>query len=122
MWDDCTYRVRLLKPRPSKRRVTQIKVIKPVSSSNAQIRLQKKIILRPYSAGIYVVSINEEPETLLDFESALKLHGSRNALCLQVNVDKEVHIPLVNSTNSRVSLKVGTLIGTYNTIDERDIS
>ena len=43
-------------------------------------------------------------------------------MCLQVNVDKEVHIPLVNSTNSRVSLKVGTLIGTYNTIDERDLS
>ena len=47
--------------------------------------------------------------------------GANNALCLKVNSLQEVHVPLVNSTKSRSRLNVGTLIGKYTKIDERDI-
>ena len=119
-WDDCTYPVRLLKPRPSTKRVKKVKLVKPSNPLTVQVRLEKKLILPP-SAGIYAVTVNEPQDTLLEFESVLKLHGASNALCLQVNADRKVHIPFVNSTKNRISLKIGTLIGSFNKIDERDI-
>ena len=120
-WDDCTYPVRLLKPRPSTKRVKKVKLGKSSDPLTVQVRLKKKLILPPASAGIYAVTVNEPQDTVLEFESVLKLHGASNALCLQVNADREVHIPFVNSTKNRISLKIGTLIGTFNKIDERDI-
>ena len=121
IWDNVTYRVRLLKPRPSTRRIRSIKMIEISKPCVDEIRLKKKITLHPSSAGIYAISVNEPPETLLEFESVIKNNGAKSALCLQVNDNQEVHIPLVNSTKGVVNLKIGTLIGTYNKIDERDI-
>ena len=113
--------MKLLKPRPSTKRVKKVKLVKPSDHVTVQVRPKKKLILPPSSAGIYAVIVNEPQDTLLEFESVLKLHGASNALCLQVNSDKEVHIPFVNSTKNRISLKTGAFIGTFNKIDERDI-
>ena len=42
-------------------------------------------------------------------------------LCLSVNDSPQVCIPLVNSANGMVTLKITTLLGTYIKIKEHDI-
>lgn len=124
IWNDCTYKVRLLKLRPSARRVRNIRIVMPPEPSaveSNEIRLKKKIILPPSSAGIYAIDINEVPNTLLEFQSELKTYGASTALCLSVSDKQEVHVPLVNSTKAIVKVREGTLLGKYVKIDEESL-
>lgn len=122
IWNDITFHVRLLKLRPSTRRIRKLRIGQPSNTSTDEIRLKKNIILPPSSVGVYAVSVNEEIDTVLEFESGLKQSGAMNALCLKVSSNKEVYVPLVNSTKGVVKLRIGTLVGTYNKIDEKDIT
>ncbi|XP_076037035.1 uncharacterized protein LOC143022621 [Oratosquilla oratoria] len=122
VWDSITYKVRLLKRRPSTRRIKSLKIVQPSDPDVREIRLKKPIILPPSSARIYAIKVKEDIDSVLEFESGLKHSGAMKALCLKVNKDQEVPLPLINSTKGIVKLKIGTLIGTYNKIDERDFS
>ncbi|XP_076061233.1 uncharacterized protein LOC143037014 [Oratosquilla oratoria] len=122
VWDSITYKVRLLKRRPSTRRIKSLRIVQPSDPDVREIRLKKPIILPPSSARIYAIKVKEDIDSVLEFESGLKHSGAMKALCLKVNKDQEVPLPLINSTKGIVKLKIGTLIGTYNKIDERDFS
>ena len=120
-WGDCTYPVRLLKQRPSTKRVRMISRVQ-IEEPNSTLRLKNKLVLPPSSAGIYAVPINESPGTLLEYQSVLRMRGVGTALCLQVSGERQVSLPLVNNTRSRIILKMGTLVGTYVKIKSEDLS
>ena len=122
IWNGITFLVRLLKMRPSTKRIRNLKIVQPSNPSTDEIRLKKKIVLPPSSVGVYTVSVNEDVNTVLEFESVVKHSGAMNRLCLKVSNNKEVYLPLVNSTKGVVKLRIGTLVGTYTKIDEKDIT
>ncbi|XP_066982274.1 uncharacterized protein [Macrobrachium rosenbergii] len=121
IWDRFIYPVRYLKPRPSNKRVRQVKVLQPNEPHKAHVRLEKKLILPQYTAGIYPLPVDEPPNTLLEFVPEIKECQTQSALCLKVNDAHEVFLPLVNNTKARMTVKVGTLLGYYRTISEGDI-
>ena len=120
-WDGCTYPVRMLKNRPCAKRIRHIREVKPSDPLNYHIRLKKKLVLPQHTTGFYPVQIDEPPGTLLEFLGQVDNCQPGAALCLSVNDSQEVCIPLVNSTKGRVTLKIGTLLGTYRKIREQDI-
>ena len=122
VWDGCTYPVRMLKPRPSRRRVREVTVVKPSEPGSCQVRLKEKLILPQYKAGIYSVHIKEPPDTLVEFTAEVDCCQPCTSLCLRVNETQEVFLPLVNSSKARITMKAGTLLGTYRKIEETDIN
>ena len=121
LWDGFTYPVRILRPRPSNKRVRHIKVTKPPDPCNAHVRLKKKIVLPQYTTGMYPVQVNESPDSLLEFVAQVGDCQSCTALCIKVNESQEIFVPLVNNTKARITMKAGTLVGSYRKISEQDI-
>ena len=120
-WNGFTYPVRMLRARPSKKRVRHIRVDQPSNSSIAQLRLTTKIVIPQYTAGVYSVHIDEPPGTIIEFSTQNDKCQTSAPLCLEVTGTKTVFLPFVNNTKLSVTIKVGTLIGSYQELNPRDI-
>ena len=121
VWDGYTYPVKVLKPRPANRRVRHLKLETPSILHDVHIRLKTKLVLPRYSAGVYPVPVEEEPNTLIEFLSQGRESLVGKALCLQVSESQQIFLPLVNNTKVPVTLKTGTLLGSYRKVNPDEI-
>ena len=120
-WNNVCYPVYFLKLRPSRRRVRSIRVKKAPQHSTSYVRLKSKVVIPKYTAGVYPIDIDEEPERLIELSPYVAQCQAQTPLCLQITEGKTVFLPLVNSSRVEVTLKVGTLIGAYRCIESQDL-
>ena len=92
VWDGCTYPVRMLKPRPSRRRVREVTVVNPSEPCSCQVRRKEELILPQYKAGS--VHIKKPPGTLVEFIAEVDSCQPDISLCLRVNDTQEAFLPL----------------------------
>ena len=118
VWNGITYQVRMLRHRPAKRRMRRVKVVRPESPSTLQLRLKERLFVPEHTAGLYPVHTSEPPDTVLHFLPQPLKFQSHTELCQQVTDTKEVFLPLVNNSKSKVTIKSGTLLGSYHVVDK----
>ena len=107
-WNGITYKARMLRHRPTTKRVRKIKLAQP-SSSAPQLQLKTTITIPPNTTGLYPVHSNITPNTLLYFQPHNKYIPTMD-LCLEVPKTQELVLPLVNKTKNRIMLTSGTLL------------
>ena len=122
IWADATYPMKLLKLRPIRRRVCRVVAHPSPDPNKIHMRVRKKKLTLPKQmAGHHAIEVDEEPGTVLYFESAVDECQPYIPLVLQVSKEKEIFLPFVNTTKAVRVLKGGTLLGEYYKIHEKVI-
>ena len=121
IWAGVTYPVRLLKPRPSNKRVRRIQTTGPSPGNVKPLNLKERLIVPQYTTGVYAIPIDEPPDSLLEFTASISQIKPGASLCLKVTDSREIYVPFVNDTKVRLTMGIGTKVGTYRRIHEQDI-
>ena len=90
-----------------------MKVVQPESPGTPQLRLKERLVVPEHTAGLYPVHTSEPLNTVQHLLPQPLKFQSRTELCLQVTDTQEVFLPLVNNSTDKVTIKSGTLLGSY---------